>query len=97
MALEEIIDLKMRKVRIVCPVCFKAKRIALSDDIFNYDVGSLLKFPIRNGIVCSHQFIIIMDYNFSIRDYEIITTAKELIQFHSLEKKHSSLYEFVSY
>ncbi|UYP46343.1 hypothetical protein NEF87_002628 [Candidatus Lokiarchaeum ossiferum] len=87
----------MRKVRIICPVCSKSRRITLSDDIFNFDAGSLLKFPIKSGTVCSHQFIIIMDYNFSIRDYEIITTEQELTQFHRLEKKNISLYEFISY
>lgn len=62
----------MRKIHIICPVCFKNKRVSISDKIFNIDEGSLLKLPFKKGEICSHQFIAIIDYNFSVRDYEII-------------------------
>ena len=66
----------MRKIIITCPICLKNKRVELPLNIFEIDEGSLLKYPIDKNIVCSHRFIILLDYNFSIRDYEILKNKK---------------------
>jgi hypothetical protein len=60
----------MRKINIICPVCSKFKRIVIPPEIFEIDQGSLLKLPIKRGIICKHQFIAIIDYHFNVRDYE---------------------------
>jgi hypothetical protein len=40
-------------------------------EIFNIDEGSLLKLPVRPGDICDHTFLVLLDYQFAIRDYEI--------------------------
>ena len=69
---------KMRKLHVVCPICLKSKRIGIPVEIFNIDEGSLLKMPIKPGVICDHAFIMLIDYNFAIRDYEVISNPKEL-------------------
>ena len=61
----------MKRLHIVCPVCSKFKRLPVSEDIFDFDEGSLLKLPINKGKMCAHEFLVILDYNFSVRDYEV--------------------------
>ena len=62
----------MRKLNVVCPICSKFKRILVPQEVFEIDEGYLLKLPIHKGQVCDHFFIVILDYHFSVRDYEII-------------------------
>ncbi len=85
----------MRKIQIVCPVCAKTKRIKISEDVFNFDFGSLLKFPIKKNFICNHQFLVIMDYNFSVRDYEILNTSHKIARYPSIDEINTELYEFI--
>ncbi len=61
----------MRKLHLVCPVCGKNRRIPLPESVFNHDEGYLLRVPIHRGVVCTHPFIAVLDYRFSVRDYEV--------------------------
>ncbi|MHA1519059.1 MAG: hypothetical protein ACTSRK_02640 [Promethearchaeota archaeon] len=61
----------MRKIHIVCPKCNRSKRIPVPNEIFNIEEGSLLKLSIPKGLICDHQFVLLIDYNFSIRDYDL--------------------------
>jgi hypothetical protein len=63
-------------------------------DIFNIDEGSLLKMPIKPGLICDHAFIMLIDYNFAIRDYEVISNPKEL---ETIFKKSKGRTERVSF
>ncbi len=87
----------MRKIHLVCPICKKSKRIYIPDKIFNKDDGSLLKLPVEKFEICPHQFIAVIDYNFSVRDYEIVEND-EIFQFY-LKKIHKpiSAYDFSYY
>ncbi|QEE14816.1 hypothetical protein DSAG12_00633 [Promethearchaeum syntrophicum] len=84
----------MRKIHLVCPICQRNKRIKIPDKIFNKDEGSLLRLPIEKFEICPHQFIAVIDYNFSVRDYEIVDND-ELFQYY-LEKTHNQIsnYDF---
>lgn len=86
----------MRKIRVICPICNSSKRIEIPLEIFNIDEGSLLKLPIRKRLICEHSFIILIDYNFSIRDYEIPKTEGEFKQLisKSITKEKSFEYFF---
>ncbi|MHA1719665.1 MAG: hypothetical protein ACTSWX_06910 [Promethearchaeota archaeon] len=87
----------MRKIHLICPICHKNKRISVPDKIFNIDEGSLLKMPIEKDEICPHQFIAVIDYNFSVRDYEIVDDD-EIFQYY-LEKIHTEIptYDFSFY
>ncbi len=61
----------VRKLHLICPVCGKNRRIPLPNDIFKHDEGYLLKVPIHRGVVCDHAFVAVLDYRFSVRDYEV--------------------------
>ncbi len=61
----------MRKIHIVCPKCNRSKRIPVPNEIFNVDEGALLKLSIPIGLICEHQFVLLIDYNFSVRDYDL--------------------------
>ena len=61
----------MKRINVICPVCQKFKRLEVPRKIFNIDEGYLLKLPIDRGEVCTHEFLVLLDYHFSIRDYEI--------------------------
>ena len=61
----------MKKIHVVCPICNKFRRLPVPPEIFEIDEGALLKLPVRSGVVCNHQFIVLLDYHFSIRDYEV--------------------------
>ena len=61
----------MRRINVVCPICSKFKRLPVPREIFEIDEGYLLKLPIEKGTICDHEFLVVLDYNFSIRDYEI--------------------------
>jgi hypothetical protein len=67
----------MRKMHIICPICSKSRRIQIPQEIFEIDESSLLKYPIEKGTICPHQFLIVLDYFFSIRDYEIPKSDEE--------------------
>jgi len=82
----------MKKIHIICPICQKNKRILIPDKIFNKDEGSLLKLPIEKDEICPHQFIAVIDYNFSVRDYEILDND-EIFQFY-LEKTHKQIHAY---
>jgi len=84
----------MRKLQIVCPICSKSKRIEIPPEIFNIDEGSLLKVPIKSGLVCPHSFMMLIDYNFSIRDYEIISNPKEFEAMMRKSQKKSKVVHF---
>ncbi len=79
----------LKKILIVCPVCSKSRRIAIPHNIFDVDEGYLLKFPIRKNLICSHEFLVVTDYNFSIRDYEIPSETNDLT--HYFEEKQKPL------
>ncbi|MCF2139058.1 MAG: hypothetical protein K9W44_03280 [Candidatus Lokiarchaeota archaeon] len=79
----------MRKILIVCPICNKSKRIPVPESIFHIEEGSLLKIPIKKNTICSHEFILIIDYNFSIRDYEI--DKDEIKRIQQIKKKNEDL------
>ncbi|MHA1475178.1 MAG: hypothetical protein ACTSQ5_08325 [Promethearchaeota archaeon] len=87
----------MRKIHLICPICHRNKRIIIPNKIFNKDEGSLLRLPVEKDEICPHQFIAVIDYNFSVRDYEIVENDK-LFQYH-LEKnrKQISAYDFSYY
>ena len=61
----------MRKLNICCPICNKFKRIKIPLEIFDIDEGSLLKLPIKEGLICKHKFLVILDYHFNVRDFEV--------------------------
>lgn len=73
----------MKKISIICPICSKFKRIEVPSYIFEIDEGSLLKFPIKAGTMCKHSFIVILDYHFKVRDYEIPTSIDEIQQYYN--------------
>lgn len=79
----------MRKIHLICPICHRNKRIIIPDKIFNKDEGSLLRLPIEKNEICPHQFIAVIDYNFSVRDYEIVEDD-ETFQFY-LRKTHKQI------
>ena len=87
----------MRKIHLICPICNRNKRIIIPDKIFNKDEGSLLRLPVEKNEICPHQFIAVIDYNFSVRDYEIVENDK-ILQFH-LNRTHKqvSAYDFSYY
>lgn len=74
----------MRKLHIICPTCNRSKRIPIPEEIFQLDEGSLLKLKISKGKICEHQFMLLIDYNFSIRDYEIAEN-----EFSKLNENHN--------
>lgn len=84
----------MRKLNVVCPICSKFKRIPVPQDIFEIDEGYLLKIPIRKGEVCDHFFVVILDYNFSVRDYEIPQNEQEFAQNYQSKKKIPAMIDF---
>jgi hypothetical protein len=84
----------MRRIQIVCPICSKSRRIQIPPDVFEIDEGSLLKLPLQGGIVCPHDFIVVIDYNFAIRDYEVPKSAKEFESIQSKLKKGVKIADF---
>ncbi len=88
----------MRKINVVCPICSKFKRYALSKDVFNIDEGYLLKLPICKGEVCDHEFLVVLDYNFSVRDYEIPNERNNYLKkYFSPKKQRKSPADFSYY
>lgn len=87
----------MRKIQIVCPICQKSKRIPIPWEIFNIDEGSLLKHPIRSGEICDHSFLILLDYQFSIRDYEIPGPNTDIKKYFEKLEKNSKGFDFAYY
>ena len=84
----------MRKLNVVCPICSKFKRIPVPQDIFEIDEGYLLKLPIHKGHVCDHFFVVILDYHFSVRDYEIPPSELEFAQNYQQKKNIPRLIDF---
>lgn len=74
----------MKKILVVCPICNKSKRIIVPESIFELEEGSLLKILIKKNQVCSHEFGLLLDFHFSIRDYELDEKSLEKIR-----KSHS--------
>lgn len=87
----------MRKIRIVCPICAKRTRIEVPYEIFNIDEGSLLKLPVKRGMVCEHDFLALIDYHFNIRDYEIPEDSLEFEQFCAKSVKKNIMPLFSSF
>ncbi|MHA1693801.1 MAG: hypothetical protein ACTSUG_00955 [Candidatus Helarchaeota archaeon] len=87
----------MRKIHLICPICHRNKRIIIPDKIFNKDEGSLLRLLVEKNEICPHQFIAVIDYNFSVRDYEIVEND-EIFKL-NLNKSHKqiSAYDFSYY
>jgi hypothetical protein len=84
----------MRKIHVVCPICSKSRRLPISKGIFDIDEGALLKFPIKKGVICEHEFLILVDYNFSIRDYEVPNKRNDLSEYFEGKKKGFDVCEF---
>ena len=84
----------MRKLHISCPICSKFKIIPVPREVFNIDEGSLLKLPITRGMICQHQFMCVIDYNFSIRDYEIPKNDQEFTQWRIKSSNSHFHFEF---
>ena len=84
----------MRKLNVVCPICSKFKRIPVPQDIFEIDEGYLLKLPIHKGQVCNHFFVVILDYHFSIRDYEIPPSENEFARTYQHKRNIPTLIDF---
>ena len=85
----------MKKIHVVCPTCNKSKRIKVPPEIFQVDEGSLLKLPIRRGQICEHQFALLIDYNFSIRDYEVEPELIEGLFEKSKKDSDYSIFDFI--
>ena len=85
----------MRKINVVCPICFKFKRVSIPPYIFNIDQGSLLKLPILHNEVCKHKFLVILDYHFKIRDYEQNLSDDEFLKYELEAKKKELQFSFV--
>jgi hypothetical protein len=83
----------MRKIHVVCPICSASKRMAIPPEIFDVDQGYLLKIPIFPGNVCEHRFVAVLDYNFSIRDYET-PAEKEFNQIFDRKKRNKPEVDF---
>jgi len=83
----------MRKLNVVCPICSKFRRIPVPQDIFEIDEGYLLKLPIHKGQVCDHFFVVVLDYHFSVRDYEIFNES-DFAQNYQHKKVIPSLIDF---
>ena len=84
----------MRKLHVVCPVCTKFKRLPMPREIFEIDEGALLKLPIRKGVVCDHEFLVVIDYNFSIRDYEVPNRQHNLDGYFNKATSKDEAFEF---
>lgn len=84
----------MRKLHVSCPICSKFKIVPVPREVFNIDEGSLLKLPITRGMICQHQFMCVIDYNFSVRDYEIPKNDQEFAQWRSKSASANERYEF---
>jgi hypothetical protein len=84
----------MKKLQICCPICSKFKLLPVPKEIFDIDEGSLLKLPIQKGIVCAHSFLCVIDYNFSIRDYEIIKTDEDFQKYQQKANRLNKLWTF---
>lgn len=80
-------------MNVVCPICSKFRRIPVPQDIFEIDEGYLLKLPIHKGQVCDHFFIVVLDYHFSVRDYEI-SNESDFAQNYQQKKVIPSLNDF---
>jgi hypothetical protein len=80
-------------LNVVCPICSKFRRIPVPQDIFEIDEGYLLKLPIHKGQVCDHFFIVVLDYHFSVRDYEI-SNESDFAQNYQQKKVIPSLNDF---
>jgi hypothetical protein len=63
----------MKRINVVCPICSKFKRMPVPKEVFDIDEGYLLKLPVESGTICPHEFLVVLDYNFSVRDYEILS------------------------
>jgi hypothetical protein len=79
----------MRKIHVVCPICMKSKRLMVPLEVFDNDQGSLLKLPMESGVVCNHRFVVVLDYHFSIRDYEVLS-ERDFAQFIAHSHKYSA-------
>ena len=80
----------MKRINVVCPICSKFKRMRLTKEVFEIDEGSLLKLPIRKGQICDHEFLIVLDYHFSIRDYEVPTERNNFLRKYFKDQNSSS-------
>ena len=87
----------MKKISIICPICKKFKRTTIPPEIFSIDEGSLLKLPIPIGKICDHSFVVILDYHFKIRDYEIINSEIDFQNFQKKQKIIKPLSAFSSF
>jgi hypothetical protein len=85
----------MRKLNVVCPICSKFKRVSIPSYVFNIDQGSLLKLPILDNEVCKHKFLVILDYHFKIRDYEVNLSDDEFSKYVKEAKKKELQFSFV--
>jgi hypothetical protein len=84
----------MKKLHVVCPICSKSRRLSVPKEIFDIDEGALLKLPIRNGVICEHDFLILVDYHFSIRDYEVPNPRNNISDYFEGKKKEFDMAEF---
>ena len=82
----------MKKINVICPICSKYKRLSVPENVFNLDQGSLLKLPIPEQMVCDHKFLVVLDYHFKIRDYEIDLSEHEFSNY--LQKSTKEEFQF---
>jgi len=79
----------LKKILVVCPICNKSKRIIVPESIFKLEEGSLLKLVIKKNQICQHEFGLLLDFHFSIRDYEI--NEEELNRIKQVKPKEEDL------
>ena len=84
----------MKKLHVVCPVCGKFRRLPVPKEVFEIDEGSLLKLPIHKGKICDHAFLVVIDYNFSIRDYEVPNRADKLKKYFQAPKSQTNAFDY---
>lgn len=63
-------------------------------EVFDNDQGSLLKLPMDSGVVCDHRFLVVLDYHFSIRDYEILSERDFQQLFSQSQKFTANSFQF---
>jgi hypothetical protein len=61
-----------RKIVVKCPECHRVKRVTIPEDFLDELLvrGELLVLRLRPGDVCQHRFNALLDWHFSLRDYE---------------------------
>ncbi len=64
-------EVKTKKIRIICPFCFKTGIISVDEDLTKEEIShqndQMIQFRISTGDICDHEFSIHIDGHFQMR------------------------------